>query len=172
MFAARRCAASSRQLLRSQPPRRFGSSHAHAEPVNESFGRSFYVTVGSFASAFLLYHFSKSTQESGSESMISGLISKYTPSQEAFEQRNAIHTAMLEKAAEDRHLLQSQGPREAYELMQPDLMNSGSPWNVSPGSQADLSKVVAHYEQRNKDIDASRIARMQGREISIHDEAI
>jgi len=56
--------------------------------------------------------------------------------------------------------------------MQPDLMNSGSPYNVSPGSQADLSKVVAHYEQRNKDIDAARIARMQGREFSIHDEAI
>lgn len=52
------------------------------------------------------------------------------------------------------------------------LMNAGGRFNVSPGSQADLSKVVAHYEQRNKDIDASRIARMQGREISIHEEAI
>ncbi|KAJ5936388.1 hypothetical protein N7454_005023 [Penicillium verhagenii] len=169
MFAARRCAASSRQLLRSQPPRRFGSSHAHAEPVNESFGPSFYVTIGSFASAFLIYHVSKSTD---SENWISGLITKYTPSAEVAEQRNAIHTALLEKAAEDRHLLQSQGPREAYELMQPDMMNTGSPWNVSPGSQANLSKVVAHYEQRNKEIDASRIARMQGREISIHEEAI
>ena len=80
------------------------------------------MTVGSIASAFIIYRISKSTQESGSESWISGLISKYTPSQEAFEQRNAIHTAMLEKAAEDRHLLQSQGPREAYELMQPEYV--------------------------------------------------
>lgn len=46
MFAARRCAVSSRQLLRSQPPRRFGSSHAHAEPVNESFGVSFHIPAG------------------------------------------------------------------------------------------------------------------------------
>ena len=40
MFAAKRSAASMRQLLRTQPPRRFGSHSAHAEPVNESFGVS------------------------------------------------------------------------------------------------------------------------------------
>ena len=76
--------------------------------------------MGGFASAYILYRLSKANQESGSESWISGLISKWTPSQEVFEQRNAIHTAILEKAAEDRHLLQSQGPREAYGLMQPE----------------------------------------------------
>ncbi|KAJ6013991.1 hypothetical protein N7540_008582 [Penicillium herquei] len=173
MFAARRCAASSRQLLRSQPPRRFGSSHAHAEPVNESFGRSFYVTVGSFASAFLIYRYTKASKESGSESWIGGLISKYTTPEDVNEQRNAIHTALLEKAAEDRHLLQSQGPREAYELRQPDLMNGGSPYNISPGSQADLSKVVAHYENLNKEIEQARVARLQdGKVVSIYDEAI
>lgn len=41
MFAARSCAASTRQVLRTQAPRRFGSSHAHAEPVNEGFGVSY-----------------------------------------------------------------------------------------------------------------------------------
>ncbi|KAJ5702887.1 hypothetical protein N7488_010435 [Penicillium malachiteum] len=173
MFAARRCAASSRQLLRSQPPRRFGSSHAHAEPVNESFGRSFYVTVGSFASAFLIYRYTKASKESGSESWIGNLITKYTTPEEVYEQRSAIHTALLEKAAEDRHLLQSQGPREAYSLMQPDLMNGGSPYNVAPGSQADLSKVVAHYENLNKEIEQARVARLQdGKVVSIYDEAI
>ncbi|KAJ5902393.1 hypothetical protein N7495_002921 [Penicillium taxi] len=161
MFA-RSAAASMRQVLRTQPPRRFGSSHAHAEPVNESFGRSFYVTIGSIASAYVLYRISKSTEESGSESWISGLITKWSPSQEVFEQRNAIHTALLDKAADDRQLFGSQGPAQAYELKSPDLMNSGSPYNVSPGSQADLSAVVAHYERLNKEIDASRVARMQG----------
>ncbi|KAJ5577829.1 uncharacterized protein N7459_006793 [Penicillium hispanicum] len=170
MFAARRSAASMRRLALQHPPRRFGSSHAHAEPVNESFGRSFYVTAGSFASAYILYRLSKSNEDSGSESWISGLISKWTPSQEVFEQRNAVHTAILEKAAEDRHLLQSQGPREAYELLQPDLMNARSPYNVSPGSQADLSAVVAHYERQNKDMEASRVARMKdGKVVSLYD---
>lgn len=84
--------------------------------------RSFYITVGSFASALILYRLSKSNQDSGSESWISGLISKYTPSQEEFEKRNAIHTALLEKAASDRHLFQSQGPSEAYELRQPEYV--------------------------------------------------
>jgi hypothetical protein len=42
MFAARRFAASSRRLAAQQPPRRFGSHSAHAEPVNEGIGVSSY----------------------------------------------------------------------------------------------------------------------------------
>ncbi|KAJ5997647.1 hypothetical protein N7499_005958 [Penicillium canescens] len=158
MFAARRSATSTRQLLRTQ--RRWGSHAAH-EPVNEGVGRSFYVTVGSLASAYLLYRVSQSNQDSGAPSWISGLISKWTPSQETFEQRNAIHTAIMEKAAEDRHLLQSQGPREAYELKQPDMMNTGSPYNLAAGSRVDLSHVVAHYERKNQEIDEARAVRMK-----------
>ncbi|KAJ5178035.1 uncharacterized protein N7500_000734 [Penicillium coprophilum] len=167
MFAATRSAPSMRQLLRTQ--RRWGSHAAHA-PVNEGFGRSFYVTCGSIASAFLLYHVSKSNEESGSASWISNLITKWSPSQEVFEQRNAIHTAMMEKAASDRHLLGSQGPPEAFDLRQPDMMNAGSPYNVSPGSQADLSHVVAHYQRKNQQIEESRVARMKdGKVVSIYE---
>lgn len=82
--------------------------------------RSFYVVVGTIASSYLLYRISAASQDSGSESFIAGLVSKYATSQEVLEQRNAIHTALLEKAAEDRHLLQSQGPREALTLKQPE----------------------------------------------------
>ncbi|KAK4870404.1 hypothetical protein LT330_004752 [Penicillium expansum] len=167
MFAARRSAPLTRQLLRTQ--RRWGSHAAH-EPVNESFGRSFYVTCGSIASAFALYHVSKSNEESGSPSWISNLISKWTPSEEVFEQRNAIHTAIMEKAASDRHLLGSQGPAEAFALRQPDMMNAGSPYNVSPGSQADLSHVVAHYQRKNQEAEQSRVARMKdGKVVSLYD---
>ncbi|KAG0157383.1 hypothetical protein PDIDSM_4568 [Penicillium digitatum] len=181
MFAARRSAPLTRQLLRTQ--RRWGSHTAH-EPVNESFGvsssppptatrpksgsrasnvsmRSFYITSGSVASAFILYHVSKSYEESGSPSWISNFISKWTPSEEVFEQRNAIHTAIMEKVAFDRHLLGSQGPPEAFALRQPDMMNAGSPYNVSPGSQADLSHVVAHYQAKNQEAEESRVARMK-----------
>ncbi|KAJ5884040.1 uncharacterized protein N7473_010926 [Penicillium subrubescens] len=160
MFAARRSAASTRQLMR-QPPRRFGSHSAHSEPVNEGFGRSFYVTAGSIASAYILYRISSASQESDSESFIAGLVNKFSTPQEVLEQRNAIHTALLEKAAEDRHLLQSQGPREFIELKQPDMFNARPPYNVSPGSQADLSAVVAHYERQNRDIEEARAARMK-----------
>ncbi|OQE32861.1 hypothetical protein PENFLA_c001G02425 [Penicillium flavigenum] len=167
MFPARRSAPSTRQLLRTQ--RRWGSHAAH-EPVNEGFGRSFYVTCGSIASAYLLYRVSQSNEKSGEPSWISGLISKWAPSQEVFEQRNAIHTAMMEKAATDRHLLGSQGPPEAFALRQPDMMNAGSPYNVSPGSQADLSHVVAHYQRKNQEIEESRVARMKdGKVVSIYE---
>ncbi|KAJ5600002.1 hypothetical protein N7450_001069 [Penicillium hetheringtonii] len=159
MFAARSCAASTRQVLRTQAPRRFGSSHAHAEPVNEGFGRSFYVTAGSFVSAYLLYRFTKAQQESGSESWISDLIAKWTPSQETFEQRNAIHTAIMEKAAEDRHILQSEKPREFVPLRQPDMFNVAPIINNSPGSQADLSQVIAHYQRENKLAEEAQAAR-------------
>ena len=51
------------------------------------------------------------------------------------------------------------------------MMNAGSPYNVSPGSQADLSKVVAHYERQNKDMEASRVARMKdGKVVSLYDQ--
>ncbi|OQD78309.1 hypothetical protein PENDEC_c001G01687 [Penicillium decumbens] len=159
MFAARRFAASSRRLAAQQPPRRFGSHSAHAEPMNEGFGRSFYVTVGAIASAYLLYRITNSTKESGSESWISGLISKWTPSEQEWEQRNAIHTALMEKAASDRHLLHSQGPREFYDLRTPEMLNNRFPQNVAPGSQADLSKVKAFYEAKNREIEASAATR-------------
>ncbi|PLB44728.1 NADH-ubiquinone oxidoreductase subunit [Aspergillus steynii IBT 23096] len=175
MSFSRRSVASARLMLRNQPPRRYGShaAHAghHAEPVNESFGRSFYVTLGAFASSYVLYRLSKSTQESGSQSWISGLIEKWSPSERVFEQRNAVHTAAMEKAAHDRHLFHSQGPRVAVELKQPEAsFNSSPPYNVSAGSVVDLSHVVAHYERENRDKEESRVARMQdGKVVSLYD---
>lgn len=41
------------------------------------------------------------------------------------------------------------------------MFNARSPYNVSPGSQADLSAVVAHYERQNKEIEEARVARMK-----------
>ncbi|KAB8067876.1 hypothetical protein BDV29DRAFT_78843 [Aspergillus leporis] len=173
MFFARRSAASARLLLRNQPQRRFDShaTHHHAEPVNESLGRSFYVTIGSFASVYVLYRLSKSNQESGSPSWISNLIEKWTPSEKIFEERNAIRTVIMEKAAHDRHLFQSQGPRATFELKQPEVsFNSASPYNVAAGSAADLSQVTAHYERQNQELETARVTRMQdGKVVSLYD---
>ena len=84
--------------------------------------RSFYVTIGTFASCYVLYRLTKANEESGSPSWISNLIQKWTPSEQVFEQRNAIRTAVMEKAASDRHLFASQGPRETFELKQPEYV--------------------------------------------------
>ncbi|KAF9894225.1 hypothetical protein FE257_007727 [Aspergillus nanangensis] len=175
MFSARRSVASARLLLRNQPPRRFGSHAAehghHAEPVNESVGRSFYVTVGTFASCYVIYRLSKSNQDSGSPSWISNLIDKYTPSEKVFEERNAIHTAAMEKAAHDRHLFHSQGPRATFELKQPEVsFHAVAPYNVPAGSDVDLSHVTAHYARENKEMEESRVARMKdGKPVSLYD---
>jgi hypothetical protein len=48
----------------------------------------------------VLYRISKASDDS----FISRLITKYSPDQKVFEERNAIHTAALEQAAADRHL--------------------------------------------------------------------
>ncbi|KAL3246938.1 WD domain, G-beta repeat family protein [Aspergillus niger] len=201
MFFARRSVASARLLLRNQQPRRFDSHAAHhAEPVNESFGvrspllqwerkrtlptladiysyytivalRSFYVTFGTFASAFVLYQVSKSNDKSDSPSWITNLIHKWTPDEKIFEQRNAIHTAAMEKVAHDRHLFASQGPREFIELKQPEVSFSAvAPYNVAPGQSADLSHVVAHYQRQNQEMETARVARMQdGKVVSLYE---
>lgn len=50
------------------------------------------------------------------------------------------------------------------------MMNAGSPWNVVAGSQADLSKVVAHYERKNKEMEEARVAKMKdGKVVSLYD---
>lgn len=41
------------------------------------------------------------------------------------------------------------------------MFNARSPYNVSPGSQADLGAVIAHYERENKQIEEARAARMK-----------
>ncbi|KAL3465379.1 hypothetical protein BJX64DRAFT_285638 [Aspergillus heterothallicus] len=172
MFPARRSVTSARRLLQNQQPRRFDSHAAHhAAPVNESFGRSFYVAIGTFASAFALYHLTKATKESGSQSRISSFIEKWSPSEKTWEQRNAIHTAAVEKAAADRHLFISQDLKSHYELGNPEAsFNPGKPYNVIPGSHADLSQVIAHYERQNQKQEEERIARMKdGKVVSLYE---
>ncbi|KAL5043180.1 hypothetical protein BDW71DRAFT_128658 [Aspergillus fruticulosus] len=173
MILARRSVASARLLLRNQQPRRFDShaAHHHAEPVNESFGRSFYITVGTFASCFALYQFTKPGKDADSQSSLTRFIENWTPSEKVFEERNALHTAAAERAAQDRHLFLTRGFREAYELKSPESsFHPGHPYNVIAGSKADLSEVIAHYERKNQKIEEARVARMQdGKVVSIYD---
>lgn len=49
------------------------------------------------------------------------------------------------------------------------MMNTGSPYNVSPGSQADLSAVVAHYHRKNQEMEEARAARMKEGKGSLYD---
>jgi hypothetical protein len=77
---------------------------------------SFYVTISTFAAGFVLY---KSFSE---DSWISGLISKFTPDEKIFEQRNAIRTAAQEKVAADRHLFFGAPSKDFVQLKDPEYV--------------------------------------------------
>jgi hypothetical protein len=48
--------------------------------------------------------------------------------------------------------------------------NTSPPYNVPAGSSVDLSAVVAHYEQQNKQMEVARVARMKdGKVVSLYD---
>ena len=70
---------------------------------------SFYVAVSTFAAGFVLYRITNGSEDS----WVTRLIQKYTPDEKVFEERSAIHTAALEKAASDRHLFAGT-PRQDY----------------------------------------------------------
>lgn len=50
------------------------------------------------------------------------------------------------------------------------VFNNHSRFNISPGSQADLSTVIAHYDNKNKKMEEERVARMKdGKVVSLYD---
>jgi len=176
MLPARRSAAPVRALLRRQQPRRFDSSSAHGEhhhpaaPVNEGFGRGFYVTVASIPLGLAFYKYS--TSDANKKPWITQLIEQHMEKQSTWERVNAIHTVAVEQAAFDRHLFHSQNATVTIDLMCPEVFNSGSPINVPAGNgAADLTAVVAHYERRRNAIEQDRVARMKdGKVVSIYDD--
>ncbi|KAL1960812.1 hypothetical protein VTO42DRAFT_6642 [Malbranchea cinnamomea] len=179
MLFARRAAAPARSLLRRQQPRRFGSSsaeshgehhHHHAEPVNESLGRGFYIGVASIPVGLAVYKFS--TSDPNTKPWLTRLIEEYSPSRKTWEERNALHTMAVERAAEDRHLFYSQNPPVTINLSCPEVFNTGSPINVPAGNgSADLTAVVAHYERKNKTIEEQRVAQMKdGKVVSLYED--
>jgi len=177
MFLARRSAARAPPVLRRLQPRRFdshtathGDHHPPMEPVNESFGPGFYISLATLTTGFILYRLTQSTEMSGSHSWISSLIEKWTPSERIWEERNAIRTAAMEKAAEDRHLFLGARPNDTIDLLSQEVFNTGSPFNVPAGSTADLSAVAAHYHRRNREMEERRISRMKdGQVVSLYD---
>ncbi|EAS36862.3 NADH-ubiquinone oxidoreductase 178 kDa subunit [Coccidioides immitis RS] len=171
MFLARRSAAPARTLLRRHQP--FRSAHGeahHAEPVNEYFGRGFYLAIASVPVGIAIYKYS--TSDSKHTPWITRLIEEYTPNESLWEKRNALHTLAMEKAAADRHLFHSQNPPLTLELRCPEIFNSGSPINMPAGnSSGNLQAVVAHYQQRQRAQEERRVARMEnGKVQSMYDD--
>ncbi|PGH18477.1 hypothetical protein AJ80_04447 [Polytolypa hystricis UAMH7299] len=170
MFAARGASAPVRSLLRHQP-RRFASSGAHhAAPVNETFGRGFYIAVASVPVGLALYKYS--TSDTTNKPWMTRLIEAYTYREEDWERTNALHTRAIEQAAQDRHLFQSQMNPITIELTCPEIFNTGSPINVPANNVwGNIDPVVAHYKQKHKTMEAERVSRMKdGKVVSIYED--
>ncbi|EGD96033.1 hypothetical protein TESG_03494 [Trichophyton tonsurans CBS 112818] len=160
MFLARRATAPARRALVQRQPRRFDSHSAHHEPVNEHLGRGFYIAVASIPVGLALYKYS--TSDASSKPWLTRVIETFTASEAVLERNNALHTRAIEEAAADRHLFHSQNPPLTIDMSFPELFNTGSPINMSPGrSSGDLSAVVAHYEKRQADMEKARVGRMK-----------
>ncbi|KAF3482103.1 uncharacterized protein GIQ15_04862 [Arthroderma uncinatum] len=162
MFLARRAVGPARRaLLQRQQPRRFDSHSAHHhEPVNEHLGRGFYVAVASIPIGLALYKYS--TSDASAKPWLTSVIEAFTENKAALERSNALHTRAIEQAGADRHLFASEVSPLTIDLSFPELFNTGSPINMSPGnSSGDLTAVVAHYEKRQAEMEKARIGRMK-----------
>ncbi|KAI9876527.1 MAG: hypothetical protein M1830_006311 [Pleopsidium flavum] len=180
MLATRRTAVrSTRHLLRRQPLRHESSSSSHAssagkhgpiphahhpEPVNESLGKGFYITLTLLPLTFAIYKFSHSTStttttsSSSQQPLLTRIINSYANYKERWTARNTLHTSMIEQAAHDRNLFFNSRPSAHVELKFPEIFNTGSPWNIPAGQGgANLDKLIAHYEKKNVEAEERKV---------------
>ncbi|KAF2400393.1 putative NADH-ubiquinone oxidoreductase 178 kDa subunit [Trichodelitschia bisporula] len=147
-----------RSLLRQQP-RRYASHEAHgahAEAATESFGKGFYLTLAAIPASYFVYAASRG------DTWFTDYLRSYESWNKTWEERNALHTTMVEQAGADRLLFLNSKGAEAnrwVDLHFEEALNSGSPFNVPAGHYANVDKVVAHYRKQNEEEDQARIER-------------
>ncbi|KAL2036859.1 hypothetical protein N7G274_010402 [Stereocaulon virgatum] len=138
-----------------------GHSANHPEPVEEHFGRGFYISIAGLALSFAYYKFSRSSSDPDHQPLLTRLIQSYSWWQDEFARRNTVHTAMVEQAAADRNLFQSSPWNHHIDLKFPEVFNTGSPYNVPAGHSINLEAVKAHYEKQNAELDRKRMERLK-----------
>ncbi|KAI9888393.1 MAG: hypothetical protein M1814_000509 [Vezdaea aestivalis] len=154
--ARRKPILASQRLARTpcRPTRRFASTEhgSHqAEPVSESFGKGLYFALASVPATYFLY---QAAISGDGFAAFTNLMSKYTESQITNEERNSLHTSMIERAAYDKNLFQTEGSRTTrhVDLKFPEVFNTGSPFNVPAGhGRANMDNLIEHYEKERQE---------------------
>ncbi|KAF2270490.1 NADH:ubiquinone oxidoreductase 17.8kD subunit, partial [Lojkania enalia] len=134
-----------RTTLPRQPRRYAHDEHHHAQPVNESFGKGFWIPIALIPLGYGLYQVSRYADNE--KPLLTRVIDKYTELQEQRALRNDLHVQMIEQAGADRVLFNNTRPQEFIDLRFPEIMSAGSPYNVPAGSQANISHVIAKYRK-------------------------
>ncbi|KAI2619427.1 hypothetical protein GGS26DRAFT_573108 [Hypomontagnella submonticulosa] len=121
-------------------------SHHHAPQAEEGLGTAFYVFAGALPASYIGYSISRPGADGEPSSL-----SKWLQSFDYFndwEARNTLRTNIIEQAAHDKHLFMNAGKNMHIELKTPELINSGSPWNVPAGHYPNLDHVTEHYRKQ------------------------
>ncbi|OCL10644.1 hypothetical protein AOQ84DRAFT_387355 [Glonium stellatum] len=165
MQSLRRSAVNSARKARtslSRQPRRYAHDthgHGHHEPVNESFGKGFFISIAAIPAAYALYKFSRMNTDE--KPWFTRLIESYSDLKATWAERNDLHTRAIELAASDRNLFVNSAPNYHAELRFPDMMNVGSPYNVPAGSGVNLGKVIAKYEKEYYEEQAKKLEQLR-----------
>ncbi|KAI1645668.1 uncharacterized protein F4817DRAFT_342617 [Daldinia loculata] len=123
------------------------SHHHHAAPeAAEGLGTAFYVFAAAVPAGYVAYSISR-PGPNGEESSVSTWLRSFDYFND-WELRNTLRTNMIEQAAHDKHLLMNAGKSTHVELKTPELLYSGSPWNVPAGHYPNLDHVTAHYHKK------------------------
>ncbi|KAH6660096.1 hypothetical protein BKA67DRAFT_653296 [Truncatella angustata] len=129
--------------------RTYASDHGHdaAPQVAEKLSTSFYVFVGLVPASMFGYSISRPGKD-GSPSSLSNWLNDFEYFRQQDVERNSLRTNAIEEAAHDRHLLLHAERNPHIELKMPELINSGSPYNVPAGHRGrNLDEVAEHYKK-------------------------
>ncbi|KAI3334800.1 hypothetical protein F4824DRAFT_467288 [Ustulina deusta] len=123
-------------------------SHGHhgAHNVEEGLGTAFYVFAAALPVSIAGYQISRPGAD-GEPSSFSKWLQQFDYFND-WETRNTLRTELFEQAAHDKHLFLNATKSTHVELKTPELLNSGSPWNVPAGHYPNLSHVTEHYRKQ------------------------
>ncbi|KAI1653595.1 hypothetical protein F4813DRAFT_393493 [Daldinia decipiens] len=123
------------------------SHHHHAAPeVAEGLGTAFYLFAAAIPAGYAGYSISQPGPD-GEEPILSQWLRSFAYFND-WELRNTLRTNIIEQAAHDKHLFMNAGKSTHVELKTPELLYSGSPYNVPAGHYPNLDHVTAHYHRQ------------------------
>ncbi|KAI1447708.1 hypothetical protein F5Y02DRAFT_378273 [Annulohypoxylon stygium] len=135
-----------------------GHDHHHAPEVPEGLGTGFYVFAAAAPLSFLGYQLTR--PGANGESTVTNWLRNFDYFND-YEERNALRSNYIDQASHDKHLFLYAGKNPHVELKMPELIDSGSPWNVPAGFYPNLSHVTEHYRKQAAEEEERKFKRLQ-----------
>ncbi|KAI9809068.1 MAG: hypothetical protein M1825_002357 [Sarcosagium campestre] len=160
--AVRRCA--ERGTRRRNASTEAHDAHGHSEPVNESLGKGFYITLAAVPATFAAVKFFRDAED-GETPVFTRLLERFDRYQQKFEDRNTVHTRMIEQAAFDRNLFHNSEKRtQTFNLRYPETFNTGSPYNVVAGQGGgNIDHMVEYYRNESMENEEMKLKKLEAK---------